>query len=421
MTNNSFSDPTQFQLQSITIDGNDMTGFFFSLSIYENIYIPAVTGTIVLLDTDTGGFIEKYKIEFIEEIEFTVKNALDQTLQFKGFLNGLKNEMTKDSKKMYAIDFTSKFTRKNERTFVTKRFNKVAPEEVVKEMLEDKIEADEVEIKAQGIPMNFLGSRRKPFDIIKYVLTHGVDTNGPEYTEGGDRKGTAKGMNGFLCWETTKAFRFASVEQLRKGEAGEKHEGYKKQVANMNHDMETAMKGVVDYSFQRIGNMQDKLRSGALNSKGVYFDMDKGEYMEIDFFDDENMTDKEKEIATSFTRVLWKPISNERHNNECEKAQPDTGDQTKKQLQQNVARQNTFDDQLGEFTLPPNFKMHAGDVIDFKIGKVKSEEEGEYDKKHSGQYVIKSLAHHFMFGAQAYTKIATIRTNKQQDDSTSKQ
>ena len=29
----------------------------------------------------------------------------------------------------------------------------------------------------QGKPMSFLGSRKKPLDVVKYVLTHGVATN----------------------------------------------------------------------------------------------------------------------------------------------------------------------------------------------------------------------------------------------------
>ena len=415
-----FDLPTQYKLDKIDIDGKDVRSLFVKFALYENIYIPAITGNIQLLDTDGAGFIEENEIEFVEDLEVSFTNSLGDVLQFKGKLNGLKGEMVKESKRLYSIDFASKHARKNESTFVTKRFKNVNPEDVVEEMLKDKIGADKIDIKAQGTPMNFLGSRRKPFDVIKYVLTHGVTTNS-KYSEGQDKEGKAEGTTGFLCWETLKGYRFASIDQLIKGEAGEQHEGFKKQLQNNNLPMDKVMKGVIDYHFPRIGNLQDKLRSGALNNTGVYLDLDKGEYKEINYFDQENMTEKEKEIATSFTRVMWKPISNERHNNECEKAQADTGDQTKKQLQQNVARQNTFDDQQGEFTLPPRFDINAGDTIEFKLGRVESKREAGYDEKHSGTYCIKSLAHHIFGKGEAYTKIATVRTNKQQDDASSKQ
>lgn len=181
------------------------------------------------------------------------------------------------------------------------------------------------------------------------------------------------------------------------------------------------MNGVIDYNFPRIGNLQDKMRSGALNNTSIYLNMDTGEYKENNFFDPSKLTDKEKEIATSFTRTMLKPISSEKFNLDCGIAQPDTGDQSKKFLQQNCTRQNTFDDQQGEFTLPPRFDIHAGDTIEFKLGRVESKREAGYDKKHSGTYVIKSLAHHIFGTGKSYTKIATSRTNLQQDDASSKQ
>lgn len=415
-----FSLPTDFKLDKVDIDGEDVRSLLVKFTIFENIYIPAITGSIDLLDTDGAGFIEEFDIEFIEDLEVSFTNSLGDVLTFKGKLNGLKGESVKESKRLYSIDFASDYARTNEKTFVTKRFKNTNPEDVVEEMLKDKIKAEKVDIKAQGIPMNFLGSRKKPFDVIKYVCTHGATTDS-SYSEGQDKKGASKGSTGFLCWETLKGYKFSTIDQLIKGEAGENHTGFKKQLQNKSLDMEQAMHGVIDYEFPRIGNLHDKMRSGALNNTSVYMDMDKGEYHEINYYDESKVTEKEKEIVGSFTRTMWKPISNERHNLECEIAQPDTGDQTKKTLQQNVARQNTFDDQQGEFTLPPRFDVCAGDTIEFKLGRVESKRESGYDKKHSGTYVIKSLAHHIYGSGKAYTKIATVRTNLQQDDASSKQ
>ena len=414
-----FNSPTEYKLDRVDIDGEDVRSLLVKFEIYENIYIPVITGSIVLLDTDGSGFIEEFGIEFVEDIDVSFTNALGDSLKFKGKLNGLRGETIKDSKRIYNIDFSSDYVRKNEATFVTKRFKNTSPEDVVEELLMDKIEARAADIRGEGIPMNFLASRRKPFDVIKYVCTHGVTTDS-SYTEGKDQKGSSKGSTGFLCWETLQGYRFASVDQLVNGEVGENHTGFRKQLQNKSLSMEQVMNGVIDYNFPRIGNLQDKLRSGALHNKCNYLDMDKGEYHEIEFFDDSKLTDKEKSIATSFTRVMWKPISNERHNLECEMAQPDTGDQTKKSLQQNVSRQNTFDDQQGEFTLPPRFDLYAGDTIEFKLARVESKREAGYDKKHSGTYVIKGLAHHIMGDGRAYTKVLTIRTNLQQDDARSK-
>ena len=414
-----FSLPTEYSIDKVDIDGRDVRSLLVKFTIFENIYIPAVTGSIELLDTDGAGFIEEYDIEFVEDIEVSFTNALGDTLEFKGKLNGLRGEIVKESKRMYSIDFSSDYVRTNESTFVTKRFKNINPEDVVEEILMDKVKARAADIRGEGIPMNFLASRRKPFDVIRYVCTHGVTTDS-SYTEGNDQKGTSKGSTGFLFWETLQGHRFTTIDQLKNGEAGENHTGFKKQLQNVSLGMEEVMYGVIDYNFPRIGNLQDKMRSGALNNISIYMDMDAGELHENTYYDESKLTDKEKEIVLRPTRQMWKPISPERHNLECGIAQPDTGDQSKKSLQQNCARQNTFDDQQGEFTLPPRFDIHAGDTIEFKLGRVESKREAGYDKKHSGTYVIKGLAHHIMGSGQAYTKISTIRTNLQQDDASSK-
>lgn len=422
MTQNKFDDPTQFILNKITIDGVDLMSFFVNLTIYENIYIPTVTGELMLLETDSGEFMEKNKIEFTEDIHVSAVNALDQELNFKGVCCGVRGETTKDSKRIYVVEFSSKTARMNESSFVTKRFNNIKPQAVVQEMLDKRIKTKgESELMGDGEPMNFVGSRRKPFDIIKYVCTHGVTSESKATDKKQAKEEKTKGTTGFLCWETLKGYRFASVDQLKTGEVGMKHVKYKKQLAKRGVGMEQAMRGVIEAEFPKLGNMQDKQRSGAFNNVTVLFDMDKGYYKEYGYESSKKTaTEKQQEINSKPTRYLLKTTSNERHNLECESAQSDTGDATRRQLAQNVVRQNTFDDQIGEFTLPPSFEMRAGDRIDFEISKVKSEKEGGYDEKHSGEYIIKGVAHHLFSNGKAYTKLITMRSTTQQDDATSK-
>jgi len=418
-----FAKPTQYSIDKMMIDDIEVQGIFYSLSIYENIYTPAIIGSITLMDTDTGGLIEKQGIEFTEDIEVEFTNSQDETIAFKGHLNGLKNEMTKDSKRMYVIEFCSTYVRTNEQTFVTKKFTNLAPEAVVSEMLEKKLQAKDSKLVGQGKPMTFVASRRKPLDVIKYVLTHAVST-GKTSTQVTNKRGaqkeTSKGTTGFLCWETLRdGYKFASLQQIKDGEAGSLRSDFKKTLANQDASLESRMKEVIAADFTRLADNQDKMRSGAYRNVTVFMDMDTGLLKEDKYDDEEHMTEKQKKAVKKTTRFMTRLTSNERHNLECEKAQPDTGDQSRLFLSQNVVGQNTFDDQLGEFTLPPNFDISSGDIFDVKIGKVKSEEDGEYDEKHSGKYIIKAVAHHMFFDGRAYTKLSTIRTNTMQDDATS--
>ena len=181
------------------------------------------------------------------------------------------------------------------------------------------------------------------------------------------------------------------------------------------------MDSIIDYDFKQIGDIQSKMRSGAFRSVNVSFDMDKGLYKEVVYEDESIMTDKQKEAVKVPTRYMWKPYSNERFENKCTKAPDNEHDQSRRYLSQNTARQNTFADQFGNFTLPPRFAIRAGDYFEIKIPKVQSEKGGGYNEKHSGRYVIKQVGHHIMNDGHAYTRVQTVRSTTQQDDSSSQQ
>jgi hypothetical protein len=417
-----FSLSTQFEIGSITIDGNDVIGLFNSISIYENINSPLVTGTIVLLETDKNQFVTKYDIEGSEDIEFEFTNANGQQLQFKGVLNGLTNKTVQDWKTTYAFNFSSKSSRDNEKNFIVKRFNNEDPQSIIEEMIE-KMGGQTDNVQSTGKPMSFTAGRRRPADVIKYVMTHGVATKGsPSASSGEKRKGETKGTTGFLCWETLSGYRFASVDDVVSGQAGEELGTFTHRFQNKSLSMQESMESVIQYDFDQIGDIQTKLRSGAFTNKHISFNMDTGQYTEYDYKDDKNMTDKQKEIAGEFpTRVVWKPFTNEVFENSCQKAQENYWDQSREYLSQNIVRQNTFTDQHGTFTLPPRYEAKAGDTIEIKIPRVQSEDGGGYNEKHSGRYVIKQVGHHMFADGSSYTKLKTVRSTIQQDDATSRQ
>ena len=422
MTESNFGDPTQFELTEITIDEQDVRGIFFGISIYENIYSSVITGSIVIVDSDGAAFIEENDIEFIEPIEFSFKNAKGDTLKFKGVLNELRNEVVKDSLKFYTLGFTSEAVRKNEQTYIVKAFKDTKPKDIVSEMAEKL--GGTVESKAEGIPMNYLGSRRRPTDVIKYVLTHGLSDKTEATEQEGTKAEEAKGTTGFLFWETLDGFKFDTVDNVVAGKAGSSHKDFNLRLANRDLSMEEQMKSIVSCEFKQIGDFQTKLRSGAFSAVNISFDMDSGEYKEFKYYNETNMTDKQKEMLKSdaVTRYFSKPISNQKFMapNQCTPSQPSTGDQSRKYLNQNAGRQNTFSDQTGEMTLYPQFDFRAGDSFECKISKVKDEKsEGGYDKKHSGRYIIQQVGHHFFQSGKAYTKIKTIRSTIQQDDASS--
>ncbi len=413
---NKFTYPTDYELENITLAGEDISGLFVTLNIFENIYIGGVTGSVTIMDTDGTGFIEKNQIEFIEEIEISVKNAEGDKLEFEGYMNGLRDEQVYQQKRSYTIDFSSKSVRKNESNFITKRFNNEKPESIAEEMA--KKLGSKVDTKQSGEPLNFLGSRKKPLDIMKYVMSHAVTQNSQVNAK--EEEGESSGTTGFMFWETLDGYRFCSIDELL-GNGYEDAGTFKLQLAKTGLSMDVAMKGIVNYEFPQIGDFQSKLRSGAYKSVNVSFDMDKGEYLEIAYKPDpETLTPKADQYIEGTSRYVSKLFLNETFSTDCKKTPDNEGDQSRKYLQQNIVRQNTFSDQHGRFVIPPHFKIRAGDKVEIKIPKIDSGNgPSTYNEKHSGSYIIKQVSHHISNDGKAYTKLSTIRSTKQQDDSSS--
>ena len=420
-----FAFPSQFTINEMTIDDEDISAIFTGLEIFENIFIPAVSGSITFLDTDGAGFVENYDIEFNERFKFSITSATDETIEFDGFLNGLRAETTKGNKKVYTADFSTKELRENEKKFICKKFDET-PEAVVSTMINEIGGQLNSSVGSQGQSMTFVASRWKPLKVINYVLQRGVagDSRATNKQSGIPQDEKAAGESGFLCWQTIgvdNEYRFCSVSELMEG-AYDTHEDFQNRLANRGVPMDEAQKMIVDFNFKQCGDIQTKMRSGAFHSILVSFDLDTGMYKEYvyDGREGDTMSEKQKLIADRPTRVLMKPFQNEKFSNDCSKSAPNSGDQSRLAMLQGIGRQNTFNDQTGNVTLYPNFGFHAGDIFDCKINKIDSgDSDGTENTKHSGKYVIKQVGHHFSMEGHAHTRITTIRSSKQQDETTS--
>lgn len=428
MSGNEFAYPSQFKVSEISIDGEDVTALFLTLEVFENIFIPAVSGSFQFMDVDGAGFVEDNKIEFNEPFKFSIEATNGEKITFDGHLNGLATEGTSGEKKIYTVDFTTEHMRTNEKTFISQKYD-LSPGEVVSEMIqkvEGTLESDAS--GSQGEKLEFVATRWKPFKVINYVLQRGVsgDSEATKTETGEPKEEEAKGSTGFLCWQTIgegNPYRFCSVKEMLDG-AFDEHTEFENKLMNRSLSMEECNKAILQYDFKEMGDIQTKMKSGAFFNKTISFDMDTGEYKEFIFDgtkESELMTEKQKEIVDAFTRILYKPFQNDKFSKDCQKAPDNTGDQSRKALSQNTSQQNSFNDQTGEVTMYAQFQMHAGDIIDLKINKVKApESDGRQNQKHSGKYVIKQVGHHFTAENMAYTKIKTIRSTNQVDRSSAK-
>lgn len=417
-----FSLSTQYEIGLIEIDGIDIVGFFEQIQVHEHLYSPVITGTIVMLDTTAGAFIEKNDIEGNEDIQFEFKSAKDETLKFKGKLNGLRNKVADTNRIMYTFDFTSEQVRKNEASFCPKAYKNQSPESIVQEIVERKLEGTIEKFTGRGRPMTFIGGNKRPVEIIKYVVKHGISQEGQSSsTPDREKRGEVSGTTGFLCWQTLDGYRFASVDDVLNARGGDDKGEYTYRIQNASLTLQESTESIIMYDFKQMGDFQSKLRSGAFKHKQVNFNMDTGEYSEKNYDGSKLMSPKQQAQVDGKTRIVSTTTSNERHELSCQTAQEYQWDQTNLALSQNIARQNTFDDQHGDFTLSAQFTIKAGDFFEAKIPKFKNEGDSGYEKVTSGRYIVKAVTHHINSNGAAYTKVTTVRSTKQQDDNTSRE
>lgn len=415
---NTLDHPAKVEMNSVIIDGVDVLGMFVSIEIFENIFIGGVTGSLVLMDNDGVSFIEKQNLEFSEDISFNFVNAAGVEFNFEGQMNGLRNEQTSQQIKMYTIDFTSKQVRKNETVFINRAFTKELPEEIVREMVEDKLGGDLILGKNgnQGERMTWVAGNRKPIDVIRFVLNHSVTNDGdPNYDKS---ENTSTGSSGYLCWETIDGYRFSSMQNLfQEGNFAPTHVNYANRMANTDVPGELKMKTIMAYDFPQVGDTFQKLRSGAVKQKLVSFDLDTGILNTFQYqAKTGDVTEKLKETVTDASRTVVKMFTNERFRNSCKIEEADVGDQSRKYLSQTISRQNNFSDTHGRITLPAQYNLRAGDMIDIGIYKIQYEGTStEPQTKHSGKYLISQVGHHFFRSGYSYTKLALIRDNKRQN------
>ena len=413
--------PTQFKIKKVTVKGQDIKGLLVTLDYYESIYTMASGGSFVIMDSSTAGFIEESRIEFFEEFEFEFENADGESIQFKGILNGLRQEQMMQQLKAYTIDFTSEPVRKNEQKRVVQRFKNKNPKNIISDMIKE-IEGKEDKVQGNGEPMNFLGNNKRPLDIARFVCTHGVDKGNVSdpSNDGKPEEKECKGTTGYLLWETQKGYRFGSTKDVLKGSVGQQTPEFEYKMMNQGESLSEAMKGIIDIQFQQIGDYQSHQRGGAFRNKVISFDMDTGCYAEFEQEVKEDTSQKMAKETEEPSRIFNRMFVNETFENESQKAQPNKYDQSRKYLSQNAASQNNAPDTLGLFTVPCSPKIMAGDVFKCKVYKVKGEKGSGFDKKHSGKYVVKQVGHHFSAATgEAYTRLNTVRSTKQQNDASS--
>ena len=416
------ADIRSFVIQAAKDEGRgvDIKEGMSSFAFYENIMSNHLTALVKV--TDSGNSIEKdgkrvsimegLPIRGGEEIRFDIEDSNKNKLKGELYLNKMMDGAQSTKSDSFTIQCVSKESFTNEMTRVTKRYEGKISENVTK-ILKEIMEADfkPENIEETSNSYNFIGNDRKPFYVCTWLATKGIPTENVGKT------------GGFFFYQTQDGMNFKSVDNLLDQDVKKKY---------VSNDSDAMPEGyddkILNYDMNRSVDLGSNLSLGAYNNRTLYFDPYQFKYTHKDF----NITEQEgvkhaggseddfdfiNPVFTESTTRLMTAILDlgtlptgadakaqlERWASNTE----ESNDKVMDRMVQSVMRYNQMYSVVTSITIPGDFSLRAGDIIQCDFPRVSGDTK-DIDKKSSGKYLISSLCH-YVTPSRCYTQLGLIR------------
>ena len=419
----SASDPSRYE--EILIESSesketvDLRPGVQSVDYYEDIFRPYVTAKILV--TSSGpvingkGIYQGLPLKGGERVSLRIKQSVNglpgldfsQTPDDYLYVSGISNYISDSTSETFILNLCSKVAITNETTRVTKRYPTSqnisgSVEQIVKEYL--NVPFAEAPHQTEN-KYGFIGNMRKPFTVIRWLASKGVDSE------------TA----GFVFYQTKEGMHFKSlnkmIEQKPKALYSETMVADGKGEQNEDFKIST-------YYLDKNQNVIEKLKLGAYSSMRYYFDFHRaaftreqeGVYLHKDHIKKTNTLGSQDPGLPKVNSTDVKPLDEyptrimsgfiDRGTLEDKVDTTKNADPFQYQSQSLYRYADMFTQKV-EMTVPMNTSLKAGDIIECDFRQTATGKE-ESDPIESGLYMIKQLRHHFDKEG-SYTAMMLIR------------
>ena len=416
------ADIRSFVIQAAKDEGRgvDIKEGMSSFAFYENIMSNHLTALVKV--TDSGNSIEKdgkrvsmmegLPIRGGEEIRFDIEDSNKNKLKGELYLNKMMDGAQSTKSDSFTIQCVSKESFTNEMTRVTKRYEGKISENVTK-ILKEIMEADfkPENIEETSNTYNFIGNDRKPFYICTWLATKGIPTENVGKT------------GGFFFYQTQDGMNFKSVDNLLDQDVKKKYVSNDSDALPQGYDDK-----ILNYDMNRSVDLGSNLSLGAYNNRTLYFDPYQFKYTHKDF----NITEQEgvkhaggseddfdfiNPVFTESTTRLMTAIldlgtlptgaDGKAQLERWASNKEESNDKVMDRMVQSVMRYNQMYSVVTSITIPGDFSLRAGDIIQCDFPRVSGDTK-DIDKKSSGKYLISSLCH-YVTPSRCYTQLGLIR------------
>ena len=416
------ADIRSFVIQAAKDEGRgvDVKEGLSSFAFYENIMSNHLTALVKV--TDSGNSIEKdgkrvsmmegLPIRGGEEIRFDIEDSNKNKLKGELYLNKIMDGAQTTKSDSFTIQCVSKESFSNETTRVTKRYEGKISENVTK-ILQEIMKADfkPENIEETSNSYNFIGNDRKPFYVCTWLATKGIPTENVGKT------------GGFFLYQTQDGMNFKSVDNLLDQDVKKKYVSNDSDALPQGYDDK-----ILNYDMNRSVDLGSNLSLGAYNNRTLYFDPYQFKYTaktfniteqegvkhaggsEDDFdFINPQFTEPTSRLMTAILDLGTLPTGAdgkaqlERWASNTE----ESNDKVMDRMVQSVMRYNQMYSVVTSITIPGDFSLRAGDIIQCDFPRVSGDTK-DIDKKSSGKYLISSLCH-YVTPSRCYTQLGLIR------------
>ena len=409
----------QFQINSNSGGGGkDMSAGVTDLRYYESILSNSITATAVINETGfvtsgeeraeaSQGTVDSLPIRGGERTDIDVKDDYGNRLILEMYVNRVRNSDPSATNDFYFLDFVSKEAFSNEQTRVTKRYDGKISQHV-QDILTNVLQTDTyINVDDTAVDYNFIGNNRKPFHVCTWLASRAT----PQTTAGGGGGGSALGgAAGYFFYQTRNSFEFKSIDVLFQGDP------VKKYIKNSGKPVSGYDANIATYQLDRDVDVKESLALGVYNNRAIFFDPLSFNYVVREF----NTGQQEGKLSTAGNRnkfassllpteftqsptrfmsnvldngVLPEGINSQDQLEEWKDNPTNPNYDAPNAMVQSVMRYNQLFSIQMNITIPGDFSLKAGDLVECAFQEVSGSQSKTINPETKGIYMIAHLCH----------------------------
>ncbi len=391
----------------------DIRQLIQSINIYEDIFSTAVSGDIVLKDTNNmvanGPIVGEERLLLKIHTPQANPNE-DSVIDYTDtpLILYRVNLVTGEGENalLYSLNFTTQEAIRNQTSRVSQSY-RGQPSEIVEKIVRDKNYLDSTRrlfLEETANNTMVLFPNIKPFMAINHLKKI---SNSKQYNQ----------SPAWLFYETCKGFHFRTLDGLASQETKWEFEENipntldEKGVISAEKNLHTMNSFSIQPTRDTIYNMSEGLYSSKLRVHDLYNKSVKDyDYNYLDSFANDIHTETNgspivsdsidsstgKRLSDhSDTKLFVSTTSSGKHFYETQDY-PYQSDNLENTLQRGKSRVQQFEKGVKvQVQAPGQTYIQAGDIIQLKVGQTSATSTGKYDMQHSGRYVLTALRHQF--------------------------